>query len=235
VTDDRSPLDPRVLAQLRAKQSPSSEARARVRARLAMAVPGMSEPRGGGGSSGGGGLSGAGGLGTHVIVIAAFVVGGGAGAAIYAALSKPPPPAVVYVDRPVLQAPAAATVAGVPVEATSAAPTGEDTAAAPRAPVAPSASTPSPASQLAAERALLDEARASLLQGAPDRALDRLARHARTFPHPLLAEERDAMRVEALARVGRTGEARAQADAFRRRWPSSLFLPTVDSAVAAIP
>ncbi|HEY6461482.1 MAG TPA: hypothetical protein VIY73_15050, partial [Polyangiaceae bacterium] len=88
----------------------------------------------------------------------------------------------------------------------------------------------SPRSQLSAERMLLDEARAALVQGNPTVALDRLQRHRRTFASPVLGEERDAMEVEALARAGRVPEAQARADAFRRHYPRSLFLPTVESA-----
>jgi hypothetical protein len=43
------------------------------------------------------------------------------------------------------------------------------------------------------------------------------------------------MEVEALAKVGRSAEARAKADAFRRHTPNSLFLPAVQSAVESIP
>ena len=82
---------------------------------------------------------------------------------------------------------------------------------------------------------MLDEARTALVQGEPARALDRLQKHRRTFLNPMLAEERDAMEVEALARLGRTEEARSKADAFRRRSPDSLFMPTVQSAVGSIP
>ena len=233
MTDNWSPVNPRVLAQLRAKEAPSAAVRARVRARLAMAVP-MGPSGGGGspnGSAGPGGLRGGGGLGTHVVAIAGLVIGGGAGAATYAALSKPPPPVIVYVDRPVLTAAAASTVP----QLTPTVVADEPVPVSPPVVIVPSASTASPASQLAAERSVLDEARAALVQGAPQRALEKLDRHARAFPRPMLGEERDAMRVEALARVGRTGEARSQADAFRRRWPGSLFLPTVDSAVESIP
>ena len=35
--------------------------------------------------------------------------------------------------------------------------------------------------------------------------------------------------------TGRYDEARARAEAFRKRTPDSLFLPTVESAIASIP
>jgi outer membrane protein assembly factor BamD (BamD/ComL family) len=85
-------------------------------------------------------------------------------------------------------------------------------------------------SQLQAERRLLDEARTGLVAGDPDLALKRLEQHQHRFLNPLLAEERDAMWVEALAQAGRQDEARQRAAAFRRTYPQSLFLPTIDSA-----
>ena len=60
-------------------------------------------------------------------------------------------------------------------------------------------------------------------------------RHRRTFVSPILGEERDAMEVEALVKAGRYEDARARADAFRSRTPNSLFLATVEAAVASIP
>jgi hypothetical protein len=82
---------------------------------------------------------------------------------------------------------------------------------------------------------LLDEARAALVQGTADRALGLLNRHAARFPTAILAEERDAMEVEALVATGRIAEARALADSFRAQRPNSLFLATVNSAIASIP
>jgi outer membrane protein assembly factor BamD (BamD/ComL family) len=82
---------------------------------------------------------------------------------------------------------------------------------------------------------LLDEARSALAQGDPARALERLQRHRQSFPMPLLGEERDAMWVSALVKAGRYDEARTRAEAFRRRFPDSLFASMVDTAIASIP
>ena len=90
-------------------------------------------------------------------------------------------------------------------------------------------------SQLSAERHMLDDARHALLQGEPARALEILERHRRAFPAPLLAEEHGALEVQALAKAERYGEARTQGEAFRRRYPDSLYLPMVDAALAAMP
>jgi outer membrane protein assembly factor BamD (BamD/ComL family) len=89
--------------------------------------------------------------------------------------------------------------------------------------------------QLDAERALLDAARVALVSGDTDTALRALDQHSRTFPRPMLGEERDALFVQALVRAGRYDQARARAEAFRRRNPQSLFLTAVDAAIASIP
>jgi hypothetical protein len=168
----------------------------------------------------------------------AFVLGGVVGVGLYTALA--PATRVVYVDRPVssIQAATVATAAATPTAAATAAanelPPAPDTMAA-----APSGGEPragsTRASQLSAERILLDEARAALAQGDPARAIDRLERHRRTFPQPLLAEERDAMWVQALVKAGRYDEARGRASTFRKRSPDSLFSSVVDSAIDSIP
>jgi hypothetical protein len=50
-----------------------------------------------------------------------------------------------------------------------------------------------------------------------------------------LAEEREALRIRALAAAGRSHDARARAAAFRARFPRSLFLPVVDQVLGSIP
>jgi outer membrane protein assembly factor BamD (BamD/ComL family) len=93
----------------------------------------------------------------------------------------------------------------------------------------------SPAAQLDAERALLDDARHALTHGDAARAVEDLRSHERTYSKPLLGEEHDALTVEALVRARRYDEARARADAFRRKTPGSLFMSAVDAAIASIP
>jgi hypothetical protein len=169
----------------------------------------------------------------------AFVLGGVVGVGVYSAVVSAVAPRIVYVDRPVAPfLPPASTVA--PAPSAGAVPVANDLPPAPTTPAVASVGRDprvgsTRGSQLSAERILLDEARAALMQGNPARALDRLDRHRRTFPHPLLAEERDAMWVQALVRDGRYDEARARASTFRRRSPDSLFSSVVDSAIASIP
>jgi outer membrane protein assembly factor BamD (BamD/ComL family) len=90
-------------------------------------------------------------------------------------------------------------------------------------------------SQIDAERIVLDEARAGLIQGDPERALAHIETHRTKYPEGFLAEERDAMQVEALARAGRYEDARRAAARFRARRPSSMYTSTVDDAIASIP
>jgi hypothetical protein len=157
-------------------------------------------------------------------------LGGAVGAALYAGLTKPPPPRIVYVDRPVAPPPALTTA---PSPAPSIGTPQESPLGA--ASVPHSSTAKSHASQLSAERLILDEARAAIVQGDPRRGLDRLERHRRLFPNPLLAEERDALQVQALVKAGRYDEAKASAEAFRKRTPESIFLPMVEAAIASIP
>jgi hypothetical protein len=86
-----------------------------------------------------------------------------------------------------------------------------------------------------AERALLDSARGALAQGDPSRAVADLLHHERSYSKPILGEERDALMVQALVVAGRYDDARARADAFRKKTPTSLFMGTVDAAMKSIP
>jgi hypothetical protein len=156
-------------------------------------------------------------------------------------------PRVVYVDRVV----AAPTATPPPALATpelvaSSAPLAAAEPGFVPAPSRPAHATGAPAvvggrgrapraSSFAAEAVLLDEARQALVAEAANRALARLDEHRARFPHGALAEEREAMRVEALVLAGRYAEARGRAAAFRARSPSSLFAATVDTALKSIP
>jgi hypothetical protein len=68
---------------------------------------------------------------------------------------------------------------------------------------------------------LLQEAR-SLLLGNPTRALSLTRDHELHFPGSPLTEERLALRIEALARLGRKTEASAALAGFRTRFPRSI-------------
>jgi hypothetical protein len=92
-----------------------------------------------------------------------------------------------------------------------------------------------PDPSLAAERRMLDAARAALVAGDPKTGLERVGRHAKQFPRGVLAEERDALFIDALVASGRYDDARRRGDGFRARYPGSLFGPSVSAALRAIP
>lgn len=80
------------------------------------------------------------------------------------------------------------------------------------------------AEQYRRELRILEPARRAFARGdfaAVVRAADE---HERAFPSGGLAEERDALRVRALFRQNRVGEARRAAAAFRKRFPNSAVL-----------
>jgi hypothetical protein len=77
------------------------------------------------------------------------------------------------------------------------------------------------------ELRLLRQARAAVARQDYTSALTSLEEHARRFKNGRLAEERGALRVKALAGLGRTDEARREALAFQARFPRSVLLPAV--------
>jgi len=89
----------------------------------------------------------------------------------------------------------------------------------------------SPATTLAEERRVLEDARRRLAAGDPAGALAEVERHRHTFARGQLAEERDALEVLALLAAGREGEARAQHRRFRARHPHSFLLPSLEEAL----
>jgi outer membrane protein assembly factor BamD (BamD/ComL family) len=84
--------------------------------------------------------------------------------------------------------------------------------------------------ELAGERTVLEEARSAIARGDGGAALIAVEAHRDHFANGALVEEREALTVLALAKLGRNDEARAQADRFRARYPVSLFLAAVDEA-----
>jgi hypothetical protein len=84
---------------------------------------------------------------------------------------------------------------------------------------------------LAAERSLLEGARAALALGNTAEALALCRRHERSFAAGQLVEERESIAVRALVSAGQAGPARARAQAFRQRFPRSMFLPAVDAVL----
>jgi outer membrane protein assembly factor BamD (BamD/ComL family) len=88
----------------------------------------------------------------------------------------------------------------------------------------------SPASPPPNEGSLLLRARQAL-DGDPASALALTQEHARRFPNGTLAPEREVLAIEALARLGRTSDARARLDSFRARYPQSPHISRLEALV----
>jgi hypothetical protein len=100
---------------------------------------------------------------------------------------------------------------------------------------AASARASSSIDSLAAERTILDDARAALVRHDAAGALSALRSHDRAFPRGQLLEERESMRVQALALAHDFAALRAAGEGFRRHFPRSMFLPAVEQALEAAP
>lgn len=88
---------------------------------------------------------------------------------------------------------------------------------------------------LADEMRYLEAAQRALRDGNGARALAWLDEHKSRFPNGVLAEERLAARVLALCRVGRSADARREAEAFVRIAPHSpLLVQVIESCVSEV-
>lgn len=96
---------------------------------------------------------------------------------------------------------------------------------------APPASVARPSRRLLAEEVQhLGELR-ERLDASPDDVLAEAERGGRAFPGGALGQEREALAIEALVRLGRKAEARARAAEFAARYPRSPLLPKVRGLV----
>jgi hypothetical protein len=123
-------------------------------------------------------------------------------------------------------------------------PSAASTAERPSAPVASAAASDSDlvtAASAAVQRVdrgaleltLLDAARKATRSGDFATALSVLREHEQRFPRGHLVEEREALKVKALFGLGRDDEAKQAAEGFRRRFPQSVFLPSVNRMMGA--
>ena len=85
------------------------------------------------------------------------------------------------------------------------------------------------------ELRLLEKARAAVAREDFGLAIQLLAEHARRFRTGRLVEEREALRVKSLARLGRRSEARRAAAEFEANFPRSPLLPAVSQMLQAEP
>ncbi len=87
---------------------------------------------------------------------------------------------------------------------------------------------------LATENALIDRATTALARGRPAQALDALREHATRFPRGQQVQEREALWIQTLVRIGRHDEARARGERFRARWPRSPLRRAVDATLESV-
>ncbi len=157
----------------------------------------------------------------------AFVAGGVVGSSI---TRQSPPPSVAVAPASVTQS---ATATAEPSVRSSGRVESPAVSAASR-PAASASDPPAPPAargDLTRERELLDAARAALSHGRPGDALAAAERHAAQWPRGYLGEEREVVIIQALAALGRRGEAEQRADRYRKTHPKSLLLPSVDAVV----
>ena len=87
----------------------------------------------------------------------------------------------------------------------------------------------------ALELGLLQRARAAVASGKFSSALDAITEHQKRFPAGRLREEREALRVKALAGLGRNDEARLAAKRFRERFPQSVLSNRIEETIRPDP
>lgn len=243
------PPDMRALLDAEKKRPDApAEAKAEAERRLATLLGPSSGLGGGGGDAGGSGSPAAGKPAPSVaassspvaLKIAAGVVIGALAGGGLVAVSRPSPVAPPVIAARSVDVPAAAPVApsASPLAQEpaldAAPPVLEPRARTPRASASASASPSLSASRdvdLATERSLLERARSALARGDATAALLATAQHEREFPDGKLVEEREVLAVEALVKAGRTSEAAERGARFRKAYPRSLLLPTLDRAL----
>lgn len=161
--------------------------------------------------------------------LGALAIGAAGGAGVVLGLRPAPAPQIIPVPVLIVATANASAIPETPPPSASPAPPPAASAEPPhRAPRPVASATASSDAELAAERALLEVARTAVGRGNGAAALVALERHATEFPRGRLAEEREALWIQALVLVGRKADARARADGFRARFPSSFLRSAVE-------
>jgi hypothetical protein len=149
-----------------------------------------------------------------------------------ASAAEAPPPATVSVPKgaePVASAtePVASATAGAVSGSTALRAAAKSSASGVAAPPAPTV-----APRSTDEFQLLRAARESVAS-APARSLALTAEHARLFPNGMLAQEREAIAIDSLLRLGRHAEAEARARRFLARFPTSPYASRIENSLRA--
>ncbi len=136
-------------------------------------------------------------------------------------------------SRVVPAQPAPAIAPAVPVEAAPVAP--PSPAEIPAVPTRPPTITkPAPPKRPAGidETTLLDHAHRALQAGEASKSLRLVADHERSFPEGAMSEEREAIAIEALHKLGRGDEARQRLDSFVVWYPRSPYVRRLAALVS---
>jgi hypothetical protein len=183
------------------------------------------------------------------LAVTMLALGGLGGAALHAYLRKPVQ-TTIYVPVPVAPPIPAPVVPADPVEPAPPIKSEHRREPPPRRPprtpsaAVPPSPPPTPGEverqfardrELAAERALIEQARTALARGKAADALVLLGQHARAFARGQLVEEREALEILSLAATGQTTLARMRATSFRREYPNSMLLRSIEAALADAP
>ncbi len=176
------------------------------------------------------------------LAVGLLAVGGMGGAGLHALIARPPHSASI----PVVSTPPSAPPPAEPAPLWDAAVPSKPEARRPSpsarripSPPQPSVPVPEPAQplardgDLAAERALLEQARMALARGKPADALFLLARHEQVFGRGRLSEEREALVILSLVADRKADAARAQAAKFKHKYPRSMLLRAIEAAFEA--
>ena len=166
-----------------------------------------------------------------------LVVAGVAGVAVHRARTPKSATPAVTTPAPRTSAPTVPprAVIAAPLSAPAAAPPVERPPAPSPPPRVRTASRNDAAddTSLEDERTQLLGARQALARGDASRAIEALDGHARRPPDGRLIEEREALRVRALAVSGDLNRARAARERFHQRFPASVLGDAVDRAAPA--
>jgi hypothetical protein len=232
---DASPATRALLAAARGRDEPPAERLAAVAARLAVVVAplGPVVPGAPGGPAAPAApapaiIAGhAVGAKLGAALVALGLVGGGAWYLRASDRSAPGAPSAREAPRPAASSAAPPAVAAPAVESPASA---EAPAVPGPAPQRPPGSIERLADR-AGEAALVHAADAALRRGDAGGALTLAGEHARRFPAGAHAEERERIAIEALVRLGRSGQARAAAERFLARHPASIYRARIEELV----
>jgi hypothetical protein len=155
-----------------------------------------------------------------VALVSAVSVGGVQYVKTHRAAAPPATQAPVTTPAKPVVAAKPAVLPQAPLAPVAPAPVPEPTLAVAPSPTAAVVESPAPQPSLAKELAVLDEARKALGSD-PARALALVDQHDKGFPGGALGQEATVLRIDALARLGRTGEAKTLAQTFVAAHPDS--------------